>query len=226
MTHVALLGDSIFDNEVYVEDGEPAVIAQLREELPPGSVATLCAVDGDTVRDIANQLSDLPESASHLVVSVGGNNALQQQGILAKRTASVGEALGLLAEMQTAFQREYECMLDLLVAPRKPLLLCTIYDHPSVSAWTMHPDAARIVAAALSLYNDVILREAAERHLPVLDLRQVCNAAQDYSRKSPIEPSAIGGAKIARAIARIVSRHDFGRGEAVIFGRSILDALA
>src|SRR3712207_8799829 len=44
--HVVLLGDSIFDNGVYVSGG-PDVVRQLRDELPPGWQATLRAIDGD-----------------------------------------------------------------------------------------------------------------------------------------------------------------------------------
>ena len=43
--HVVLLGDSILDNGAYVP-GKPAVIDQVRGELPAGWTATLLAVDG------------------------------------------------------------------------------------------------------------------------------------------------------------------------------------
>jgi hypothetical protein len=77
--NVVLLGDSIFDNKAYVGDG-PDVIAQLREALPSGSTATLAARDGSTTNDIAGQLATAPKNATHLVVSVGGNNALRRRG--------------------------------------------------------------------------------------------------------------------------------------------------
>src|SRR3954468_2790312 len=73
--HVVLLGDSIFDNKSYVGAG-PAVIDQLRRELPSGWQATLLAVDGRTASEVAHQLRGLPRDASHLVVSAGGNDAL------------------------------------------------------------------------------------------------------------------------------------------------------
>ena len=50
------------------------------------------------------------------------------------------------------------------------------------------------------MFNDVILRVAFEHHLPVIDLRLVCNEPADYA--NPIEPSGRGGRKIALAIAR------------------------
>jgi hypothetical protein len=61
---------------------------------------------------------------------------------------------------------------------------------------------ARRAAVGLTVFNDVILRVAIERRLPVLDLRLICNEPADYA--NPIEPSGRGGEKIARAIARVV----------------------
>lgn len=45
MTHLILLGDSIFDNAAYVGE-QPDVIEQLRAKLPEGWNATLKAIDG------------------------------------------------------------------------------------------------------------------------------------------------------------------------------------
>ncbi len=59
----------------------------------------------------------------------------------------------------------------------------------------------------LSHFNDAILLAAARAGLPVLDLRQVSTAATDYA--NPIEPSDVGGQRIAEAIARMLSVHDF-----------------
>ena len=42
----------------------------------------------------------------------------------------------------------------------------------------------------------------------VVDLRLVCTEATDYAASSPIEPSVKGGGKIARLIARVVTKHD------------------
>ena len=74
MAHVVLLGDSIFDNGVYVPD-EPAVEDQLRAALPASWRVTRLAVDGHVPADVAGQLAKLPEDATHLIVSCGGNDA-------------------------------------------------------------------------------------------------------------------------------------------------------
>src|SRR5918999_2600093 len=73
VVHVVLLGDSIFDNAAYVA-GAPDVVRQVRQRLLPGSKATLAAVDGSTIRDVRQQLRAVPEDATHLILSVGGND--------------------------------------------------------------------------------------------------------------------------------------------------------
>ena len=58
------------------------MIQHLRSRLPKGDRASLLAVDGAVTNSILRQLTRLPADASHLVVSVGGNDALQQSPIL------------------------------------------------------------------------------------------------------------------------------------------------
>jgi hypothetical protein len=200
MGHVVLLGDSIFDNARYVP-GEPDVTAQVRRALPAGWSATLAAVDGHTVAGVAGQLRRVPAGATHLALSVGGNDALGVSGLLRQPAATVGEGLELLAGAVADFAGRYRAMLREVLAVGKPLVVCTVYDAvPGL------PAAAR---AGLTGFNDAILRAAVGAGLPVLDLRAVCTEAADYSPLSPIEPSSAGGAKIADAVARVVTGHDF-----------------
>jgi hypothetical protein len=55
----------------------------------------------------------------------------------------------------------------------------------------------------LTLFNDAIIRIATEYGVPVIDLRSVCIQDEDYA--NPIEPSSVGGEKIAKVIAGLVS---------------------
>ena len=95
MPHLALLGDSIFDNAAYVAGG-PDVIRQVRDILPPGWGATLQARDGALIGEVAKQLQRVSADASHLVVSVGGNDALGEAALLDATVGSMAEALELL----------------------------------------------------------------------------------------------------------------------------------
>ncbi len=189
--HVVLLGDSIFDNAVYVPDG-PAVIDHLRKLLPADWKSTLLACDGDVIADVAEQLPQIPEDATHLCISVGGNDAIMAQNSFAFPAGTVYGALGILADVQRDFRLAYRAMLWQVLSHELPVAVCTIYDAvPGL------PQEAR---TGLSLFNDVITREAAAAGVPVIDLRHVCKDEADYSPLSPIEPSEHGGRKIACAI--------------------------
>ena len=191
MSHLILLGDSIFDNAAYVP-GEPAVIEQLGEALGAGWTAELRAVDGSVTRDVLAQLDGLPDTATHLVLSSGGNDALAQVPGLDAPARNVLEALDVLARMQASFRADYRALLARAAATGRQVRVCTIYDAV--------PGLPPGLKAALSLYNDVIVCEAARFGLACLDLRLVCTAPEDFSGLSPIEPSSRGGRKIARAI--------------------------
>ena len=197
MTHVVLLGDSIFDNGVYVP-GQPDVVRQLRGKLPDGWRATLNAVDGAVTGSVPRQLERLPTDASHLVVSVGGNDALRHSGVLEDRSNSIGEALQRLAMIGDGFARDYAAMLDAVMRRERPTALCTIYDPRFPD-----PRMQRLSVAALTLFNDAITRQAFARGLPLLDLRLICDRDEDYA--NPIEPSVAGGAKIVAAIAALAT---------------------
>ena len=196
--HVALLGDSIFDNAIYVPDG-PSVIQHLQALLAPGGQATLVAHDGDVVADVAGQLSRVPVEATHLVLSIGGNDALSSIGLLSEPATSVHDAMGFLAGIRHEFQRGYRSMLWQVLSLRRPLAVCTIYDAV--------PGLSRELHTALALFNDTIAREALAARVPIIDLRHLCAEPGDYSAISPIEPSAQGGGKIAKAIADWLEPH-------------------
>src|SRR3712207_3198494 len=127
MGHVVLLGDSIFDNAAYVP-GEPDVVKQLRNRLPRDWRATLCAVDSAVTRDVERQLARVPADATHLVVSVGGNDALRRSAVMRQPARVVGEAVAQLASEREGFARDYRAMLEGVVARGLPVALCTIYD--------------------------------------------------------------------------------------------------
>jgi hypothetical protein len=211
MGHAVLFGDSIFDNAAHVAGG-PDVVRHLRARLPAGSHATLVAVDGARISDVARQLEDIPGDASHLIVSVGGNDALGHMGVLEDKAGSIAAALNRLADIRASFEADYQSMLERLLARGLPSALCTIY-NPRFP----EPRLQRLGVIGLTIFNDCILTQAFTHALPVLDLRLICNEVQDYA--NAIEPSVSGGDKIARAITELMSRHDFRRGRSEIFTR-------
>ncbi|MEZ6120511.1 MAG: GDSL-type esterase/lipase family protein [Pirellulaceae bacterium] len=197
--HIVLLGDSVFDNAAYVP-GEHSVIDHLRAISPREWSVTLLAVDGDVTDDVVQQLELLPADATDLVVSVGGNDALQHAGLL-EQANSVEDLAELLAEVLPQFRERYATMLDAVEGTGRAVVVCTVYDQcpfPN-SEWR------ELVPLALAGFNECILEEAEGRAMASIDLCEICTDPEDYSSLSPIEPSSIGGSKIAAVILRTLS---------------------
>lgn len=213
MTHIVLLGDSILDNGAYVGRG-PDVVTQLRQKLGKNEGASLLAIDGSVTTDIEQQLRRLPSDATHLIVSVGGNDALGHTDILDAKSRSTAETLERLAEIAADFAHRYAAMLKGVLATGKPVAICTIY-YPRFP----DPRLQRLATTALTVFNDAILRLGFEAGVPIIDLRLVCNDDSDYA--NAIEPSSHGGEKIAATIVRLVREHDFTKRRAQVYTGSV-----
>lgn len=209
MKHIILLGDSIFDNQAYVKGGLD-VITHLGGSIPAEWRATLRAVDGGTVENVRSQARDLPVDATHLIVSAGGNDALLQADILQQKAESSAEVLNKLADIAATFELNYREMLRGLLALGKATAVCTIY-YPRIP----DPSIQKIVVAALTIFNDVIIRQAFLAGVPLIDLRLVCREETDYANE--IEPSDAGGRKIAESIVRLVKEHNFDNHRTEVF---------
>lgn len=202
MNHLVLLGDSIFDNRAYVA-GAPAVIDQVQRTVPAGWKASLLAVDGDTSVQVPDQINRLPSDCTHLVLSAGGNDAIECLDLMGTPVSNVMGALGTLSKVLAGFEQSYKVLMTELLSLNKPLMVCTIYDSV--------PGLVDPLKLALALFNDVIIRNAVSRGVPILDLRMICTEPGDYSTKSPIEPSSQGGSKIATKMTSAMVVHDFSR---------------
>lgn len=215
MHHVFLLGDSIFDNAPYVPKNTE-VQAQLQALLGDEHRVILLARDGDVLADVRTQVARLRKMSAGsgtLVVGCGGNDVLGLVSYMQSGVKSVLEAAEMLAAWQAEFRFEYRRMLDEVSTVGLPVAISTIYDCV--------PGLSPGLRTALAVFNDVILREAVARRLPVLDLRVVCDDPADYSAASPIEPSQQGGGKIAAAIAILLRSQDTALQRTVVFGSPV-----
>jgi len=127
MPHLVLIGDSIFDNAAYTGGG-PDVVSQVRGLLAHGWEATLLARDGSTTDDVADQLGRLPTQSTHLVLSVGGNNALMHQRILEAPVSSMAASIEALADIASDFERRYRLAIAACLDTALPLAVCTVYN--------------------------------------------------------------------------------------------------
>ena len=221
MKHIVLLGDSIFDNRSYVEPGEQDVPNQLRALVRGGDCkVTNLAVDGHVTRHIVTQLNNLPSDATHLFLSVGGNDGLEHLSIFNDNIDTIGDALQKMYLIGETFQQKYSGMLDSVLMHKLPTAVCNIY-YPRffsssldrvVSYLPVMMDGEKLqqmTMAAETIFNDIIMFEAFNRNLPLIDLRVLCNDDQDFA--NPIEPSCRGGLKIAHKIKYIVLNHDYNK---------------
>ena len=201
--HLVLLGDSIFDNAVYVNPGE-SVSEHLARLLPADVALTRLAIDGDMSANVYFQLDKLPATATHIALSSGGNDALAVLPLLEAPCTTLSDALRHLSGFQQKFQNDYLRLKQRLAERALPVLVCTIYD--AVPGLPAH------LKTALSLFNDVISQSANKDLNDCLDLRIFLTECSDFSAASPIEPSGSGGQKIAAHIASWITSYQPQRG--------------
>lgn len=206
--HIVLIGDSIFDNAGYVDDGD-SVIEQLNRKLPENTKATLLAVDGDVTDDVYAQLESLPSDTTHVFISCGGNDALRIISILNKPVESVGHAMDVFTDVKNQFETRYSKMVSAVRNKVEKVTICTVHDSV--------PEYTERALTALSMFNEVILKEAFRINAPLIDLRLACNEAQDYSPVSPIEPSKHGAKKISDLIIKVTEEHNFSVNKSSIY---------
>ena len=195
---VALLGDSIIDNKVYVGENELSVTEHLRKINETDYYFEMIAVDGDTTREVIdNQLENIGDSTWRIVLSIGGNDLLQKLHIMFNETSGMIESLEVASKTVEEIKTRYEEILVHLKTLNRPVILCTIYEGDLQS----DPDLAVIEEAAkvlLGMMNDAIHFLGNKHDIEVLELRNIFTEVSDYA--NPIEPSHSGGEKLAKAI--------------------------
>jgi lysophospholipase L1-like esterase len=190
--HVALLGDSIFDSRPYLR-GQPDMAS--RVAAIAGCRATLLAVSGSRLADVARQASRIPADATHLLVSAGGNDILDLGRQLRSEPGNLLQRVGRMGGMLGEFRQRYSAACHGIAAHGLPAALCTIYEPPLGD-----PLLRQLGSAALHMINSAIETEARACGLEIIDLRVVCREPADFF--DPIHPSAHGADKIAATLAR------------------------
>ena len=190
--HVALLGDSSFDNGNWT-DG-PCVTEQVREYFPQTS---LYACDGALIAAIAPQSMKIPADVTHVVVSVGGNDATAAVNVVKKQCSDGEQAILEVWKFVKAWERDFDIAITELrkqVGPDVKIVLCSIYSpcFGPFGVTTVSQDAAD---AFIALVADAMLRVATRFGLPMIDWRRVMNKVEDFT--NPIEPNSTGGLKMA-----------------------------
>ena len=199
MNRVVLFGDSIIDNKTYVSHGEFSVLEHL-ENISNYEYIQV-AYDGHTTFDVQNKQLHLStiEKPSHIVLSVGGNDLLQNLSYLSNGPISnVNEAVtGIQQHIFEPLEQRFETIIEELSSQRANLLICTVYegDLGRTDEFKDVLDSSKIM---VSSFNDIVYKTAQKYNVDVLELRDIFVSSEDYA--NPIEPSHVGGEKLAKAI--------------------------
>jgi lysophospholipase L1-like esterase len=195
---LVLLGDSILDNGSYTSPA-PDTTAHVRKRIGAGWTVECGARDGATMRQVAAQLAALPPGRPAVVVlSVGGNDLLENSQALPLTTAPVAEIFSAILDLMEDLGARYAGVLEALRPRTDRLIVCTIYEVP-----LSDPALALLARVALAVFNDRVQRAAVRHGAEVLELRDVCTRTEDFALE--IEPSAEGARKIATAIVDAVN---------------------
>ena len=197
MAVVNLLGDSIIDNKIYVGPHELSVTEHLHNLCD--DVINSIAVDGHTTKDVIhNQLDLLPQYSTHQVLSIGGNDLLQNMYFLKNRDRlSANEVFEQAVGIMAPIKRRYQTIVEKLSLQDSNILLCTVYEGNLLNDPLLY-DIALSSKAMVSMLNDIVYSTANMYNAEVLELRNIFTKPRDYA--NPIEPSHIGGSKFALEI--------------------------
>jgi hypothetical protein len=108
------------------------------------------------------------------------------------------DVLVRLWSIREEFRRSYAALLDRLALTRRPVLVLTVY-NPCFHGHGFDAAYQQAAESAVSTINDVIQQEGQRRSFDILELRTLFDDRADYA--NPIEPSAIGGSKLAKCVS-------------------------
>jgi len=177
---IILLGDSILKNNSYVLKGQS--VQELLATKTDAQVYCF-AINDSTIIDAINQVNSLPqhlnEPSTIIVLSVGGNDILRSGG---------GGSL-------SSIFRQYMYLIELLKTrmDKVKIVMINLYYPIDEKYKTYYSDIGK--------WNELVGAYATDNALKVLDVSTILTKEDDFT--SEIEPSYIGGEKLANAIASI-----------------------
>lgn len=205
--HVVLLGDALLDAYSSI-DKTPG---HFEDALLPGSrdqwkISVVSAAEVER----AGSSPVLPRDATHAIIFIEGNHAIEQSGLLHSRPDAYGQTLEQLSLAADEFERTLARLIHVAQAARLVIMVCTMF-QPNYK----DPARQRTACAALAVFNDRVTKRAAEARVSLIDLRLICNEPDDYDQ--PTRLSKSGLQKAANVIRFAMFELDAGARRSEVF---------
>ena len=202
LRHIVLFGDGMNElQRVQQERGPGGLEGRLLPNDPEPWKLTLLSADRVVRRSL---VAEIPHDATHIVISIEGNRAIQNSGLLQTAPQSYEEALSRLSYAADEFDREVRTLIGAARSAGLPSVVCIMY--PPHYAEPVHQRAA---TTALAIFNDRIIQRAAEAEMALVDLRGICSSDDDYADETQLSGSGLRKAAqlIWRAL-QVTATHD------------------
>ena len=205
--HVVLLGDALLEAYSSIDQRpgkfEEAVLPGTRDQWKL-SVISVAEVER------AGPSLALPRDATHAMIFIEGNHAIEQSGLLDSRPDTFGQTLEQLALAADEFETTLERLIHVAQAARLVIMVCTMF-QPNYK----DPVRQRTACAALAVFNDRVTKSAAEARVALIDLRLICNDPGDYDKPTLLSRSGVQ--KVANVVRFAMFELDAGARRSEVF---------
>jgi lysophospholipase L1-like esterase len=184
---IILLGDSMLENKLYVEKGKS--IAELLKKMMDQNTILDYAVDGTTISGVYQQIKEIPadlnNANTYVFLSSGGNDIIDKA-----HKGSTNENIDSIFA-------DYTKMVDAVKTKMNPanIILLNLYYPKS--------DDYKSYYRMITDWNKKLKEFSKNNNLQILETSNLLDKADDFTSK--IEPSLVGGTKIASAISSLVN---------------------
>lgn len=205
--HVVVLGDVLLD-AYHSIDKTPG---NFEDALLPGTRKQwkISVISSAKIERAGTSLA-LPPDATHALIFIEGNHAIEQSGLLDARPDAFGQTLDELTRAADEFEHTLERLIHVAQAARLVIMVCTMF-APNYK----DPARQRAACAALAVFNDRVTKRAAEARVSLIDLRLTCNEPEDYDK--PTQLSQSGLQKAANVIRFAMLELDAGARRSEVF---------
>ena len=183
LRHVVLLGDALLDAYSSI-DKTPG---KFEDALLPGtrdkwkiSVVTAAEIER------AGSVLVLPADATHAIIFIEGNHAIEESGLLHGRSGTYGQELEQLSLAADEFEHTLARLIHVAQAARLVIMVCTMFQPNHKD-----PVRQRTACGALAIFNDRVTKRAAEARASLIDLRLICNEPEDYDKATQLSQSGL-----------------------------------